>query len=167
MAFLGCLWKFGMGFLHGDANTRQCMATAVTAYKQSFGFDAPPADLPEPTDREFPFTLLTGRGTSSQWHTLTRTGKSDVLKKLCPTTAYVELHPQDAAALGLGPNDTVLVRSRRGELCASVYIAPTVRPGQVFIPMHYPAGNQLTHPSFDPHSRQPNYKACAVSLTKA
>ena len=42
MAFLGSLWKFGMGFLHGDANTRQCMATAVTAYKQSFGFDAPP-----------------------------------------------------------------------------------------------------------------------------
>ncbi|MGB1130678.1 MAG: molybdopterin oxidoreductase family protein, partial [Haloferula sp.] len=40
MAFLGSLWKFGMGFLHGDANTRQCMATAVTAYKQSFGFDA-------------------------------------------------------------------------------------------------------------------------------
>ncbi len=43
MAYLGCLFKFGMGFLHGDANTRQCMATAVTAYKQSFGFDAPPA----------------------------------------------------------------------------------------------------------------------------
>ncbi|RYD45525.1 MAG: nitrate reductase, partial [Verrucomicrobiaceae bacterium] len=43
MAFLGCLFKFGMGFLHCDANTRQCMATAVTAYKQSFGFDAPPA----------------------------------------------------------------------------------------------------------------------------
>ena len=43
MALLGCLFKFGMGFLHSDANTRQCMATAVTAYKQSFGFDAPPA----------------------------------------------------------------------------------------------------------------------------
>ena len=42
MAFLGCLWKFGMGFLHGDANTRQCMSTAVSAYKESFGFDAPP-----------------------------------------------------------------------------------------------------------------------------
>ena len=42
MAFLGALFKFGMGFLHCDANTRQCMATAVTAYKQSFGFDAPP-----------------------------------------------------------------------------------------------------------------------------
>ena len=42
MAFLGALAKFGMGMVHGDGNTRQCMATAVVAYKQSFGFDAPP-----------------------------------------------------------------------------------------------------------------------------
>ena len=42
MALLGALWKFGMGALHCDSNTRQCMATAHTAYKQSFGFDAPP-----------------------------------------------------------------------------------------------------------------------------
>lgn len=42
MLFLGSLAKFGMGMKHGDGNTRQCMATAVTAYKQSFGFDAPP-----------------------------------------------------------------------------------------------------------------------------
>ena len=42
LAFLGALGKFGMGLVHGDGNTRQCMATAATAYKQSFGFDAPP-----------------------------------------------------------------------------------------------------------------------------
>src|SRR5215468_7613098 len=42
LAFLGALAKFGMGMVHGDGNTRQCMATAATAYKQSFGFDAPP-----------------------------------------------------------------------------------------------------------------------------
>src|SRR4029078_826587 len=42
MALLGALAKCGMGFVHGDGNTRQCMATAVVAYKQSFGFDAPP-----------------------------------------------------------------------------------------------------------------------------
>src|SRR5687767_4182697 len=50
MALLGALTKFGMGLLHGDANTRQCMATAVVAYKEAFGFDAPPytyADLEE------------------------------------------------------------------------------------------------------------------------
>lgn len=42
MALLGALAKFGMGILHGDGNTRQCMATSVVAYKQAFGFDAPP-----------------------------------------------------------------------------------------------------------------------------
>jgi len=42
MALLGALAKFGMGIVHGDGNTRQCMATAAVAYKQAFGFDAPP-----------------------------------------------------------------------------------------------------------------------------
>lgn len=50
MALLGALAKFGMGMMHGDGNTRQCMATSVVAYKETFGFDAPPytyADLEE------------------------------------------------------------------------------------------------------------------------
>jgi anaerobic selenocysteine-containing dehydrogenase len=42
IAFLGALAKFGMGLIHGDGNTRQCMATAATAHKKAFGFDAPP-----------------------------------------------------------------------------------------------------------------------------
>ncbi|HKM54704.1 MAG TPA: molybdopterin-dependent oxidoreductase, partial [Isosphaeraceae bacterium] len=42
MALLGAVAKFGMGMVHGDGNTRQCMATAVVAYKNAFGFDAPP-----------------------------------------------------------------------------------------------------------------------------
>jgi len=128
---------------------------------------SPPAELPEPTDAAYPFTLLTGRGTSSQWHTQSRTAKSDILKKLYPQEAYVEINPADAARLRLKENDSVIVRSRRGEMQASVYIAPTVQPGQLFLPMHYPEVNRLTHPSFDPHSRQPNYKACAVALSKA
>jgi anaerobic selenocysteine-containing dehydrogenase len=126
---------------------------------------SPPAPLPEPPDDEYPFIMLTGRGTSSQWHTLTRTAKSDILAKLCPTEAYVEVHPEDAARLGLKNGAAVQISSRRGKMSAAVYIAPTVRSGQVFVPMHYPEVNQLTHPSFDPHSRQPNYKASAVSLT--
>src|SRR5262249_9216018 len=31
LALLGALGKFGMGVVHGDGNTRQCMATAATA----------------------------------------------------------------------------------------------------------------------------------------
>lgn len=127
---------------------------------------SPPAELPEDTDKDYPFLLLTGRGTSSQWHTQSRTGKSDILQKLYPQEIYIEIHPADARRLGLKEHDSVRVSSRRGSLEASVYLAPTVREGQVFLPMHYPEVNRLTHPSFDPHSRQPNYKACAVALEK-
>jgi anaerobic selenocysteine-containing dehydrogenase len=123
-----------------------------------------PADLPEPTDAEFPFTLLTGRGTSSQWHTQSRTAKSAILRKLAPTAAYVEIHPEDAAAHGMIAGSAVTIRSRRGQMTAAAYLAPTVQRGQIFLPMHYPEVNRLTHPSYDPHSRQPNYKACAVQI---
>ncbi len=119
---------------------------------------------PEPPDAHYPFTLLTGRGTSSQWHTQTRTGKSDVLRRLYPASIYIEIHPLDAERLGIAPHSEVLIRSRRAEIVASAFITPTVKPGQVFIPMHYAATNELTHPSFDPYSRQPSYKACAVSV---
>jgi anaerobic selenocysteine-containing dehydrogenase len=128
-------------------------------------FDAP-MPMPEPCDEDFPFLLLTGRGSSSQWHTLSRTAKSDILQKLCPSQPYIEIHPNDAQRLDLIENDIVTVRSRRGEMKAQIYIAPTVRTGEVFLPMHYPDVNRLTHSSFDPHSRQPNYKACAVTLLK-
>jgi anaerobic selenocysteine-containing dehydrogenase len=127
---------------------------------------SPPAEMPEAADREYPYTLLTGRGTSSQWHTQSRTAKSDILRKLYPQEIYIEINPQDATRLGLKEHDMVRVRSRRGELEASVYVAPTVKAGQVFLPMHYPEVNRLTHSAFDPHSRQPNYKACAVKLEK-
>jgi len=123
-----------------------------------------PSPMPERPDEGFPFILLTGRGTSSQWHTGTRTGKSDILKKLYPAQAYIEIHPRDARRLGILSNQVITIRSRRGSMKASAYIAPTVQPGQAFLPMHYPEVNRLTHPSFDNHSRQPNYKACAVQI---
>src|SRR5690606_1149968 len=42
LALLGLVAKLGMGMVHGDGNTRQCMASAVVAYKEALGFDAPP-----------------------------------------------------------------------------------------------------------------------------
>lgn len=44
MALLGHVGRSYMG-INGDGNTRLCMASAVVAYKQSFGFDAPPYTL--------------------------------------------------------------------------------------------------------------------------
>jgi anaerobic selenocysteine-containing dehydrogenase len=48
-----------------------------------------------------------------------------------------------------------------------VFITSTVRPGQVFLPMHYPQVNRLTYAEFDPYSRQPSYKSCAVRIDVA
>lgn len=126
-----------------------------------------PEPCPEPPDTEYPMVLLTGRGTSAQWHTQTRTAKSAILRQLYPDRVYVEVHPDDARRLGLSPGAPALVRSRRGQLTASAFVTATVPVGHVFLPMHYPEVNQLTLPNFDPHSRQPGYKHCAVSLQAA
>ena len=124
-----------------------------------------PEPPPESTSTDFPFILLTGRGSSAQWHTGTRTNKSDVLRVLAPTECYVEINPSDARTLAIAPGDAVEIASARASITARAFITPTVAPGHVFIPMHYPAVNTLTHPTFDPHSRQPSYKYCAVRLS--
>ena len=123
-----------------------------------------PQRVAEPTDARYPFTLLTGRGSASEWHTLTRTAKSSVLAKLGVTAPYVEISPIDATPLGIAPGQRVVIASRRGWMTARAFVTHAVKPGQVFVPMHYPRVNQLTFASFDPHSRQPSYKACAVTV---
>lgn len=126
-------------------------------------FDAP-RPMPEPPDADYPLLLNSGRGSSAQWHTGTRTDKSDVLRKLAPRSALVEVHPEDAARLGLADAGRAVVRSRRAKITATVVVTATVQPGTVFMPMHFEEVNRLTFPAFDPHSRQPSYKACAVAL---
>ncbi len=123
-----------------------------------------PAPQPEPVDEQFPLLLLTGRGSASQWHTGTRTAKSAVLRKLYPQEMYVELNSSDAKRLGVKPHQPVKVSSRRGALTAHAVITNAVKPGQIFMPMHYAPVNRLTFPAFDPYSKQPSYKACAVKV---
>lgn len=120
--------------------------------------------MPEPPDGEYPFLLMTGRGTVSQWHTQTRTSKSPVLRKLYPNQAYIEINSDDAASMDINNGDTVSITSRRGQVSAKAWIVPTVRPGHAFMPMHYETTNLLTLEHFDPHSRQPSYKDCAVQI---
>lgn len=123
-----------------------------------------PRRMPEPPNKTFPYLLLTGRGTAAQWHTQTRTGKSAVLRRLGPADAYVEIHPRDARAEGIRPNQEVVVESQRGRIRAKAFVTPTVQPGQVFMAMHYEETNKLTLAHFDPYSHQPSYKNCAVRV---
>ncbi len=137
-------------FFHADGRAR-------------FVFDAPRPPAEVPCGR-YPFVLLTGRGSSSQWHTGTRTQTSAVLRRLHPDAIYVELSPADAAELGLETGDRARLASRRGEIEVAVRVTSAVKRGEVFVPMHFEEVNALTLGEVDPHSRQPSYKHCAVGL---
>jgi assimilatory nitrate reductase catalytic subunit len=127
----------------------------------------PPKPLSEPPSASFPLILLTGRGSASQWHTETRTSKSPVLRKLYPAIPYIEINPRDAGERRIAQEAWVTISSQRGRMRAKAILTHNVQPGQVFVAMHDAATNRLTDAVFDPYSKQPSYKACAVQVALA
>lgn len=126
--------------------------------------------LAEPPDPEYPFVLTIGR-LYEHWHTMTRTGRIDKIMKKQPQP-FIEIHPKDAAKLGIEETMMLEVRSRRGMGCFPARITKAIVPGTVFVPMHWGAlwtdqgeANLLTHPEACPISLEPELKACAVNLT--
>ncbi|MFJ6514249.1 molybdopterin-dependent oxidoreductase [Streptomyces sp. NPDC091406] len=128
----------------------------------------PAAEMP---DEDFPFVLNTGR-LQHQWHTLTKTAKVSKLNRLDPAP-FVEIHPDDAAALALAEGDGVEVASRRGRAVLPARITDRVAAGECFAPFHwndlfgeYLGVNAVTNDAVDPISFQPELKVCAVRLAK-
>jgi len=123
------------------------------------------APFPEQPNQHFPFILNTGR-TVEHWHTRTKTGQVPILEWMSPN-AWLEMNTRDARALRLKPHDRVDVISRRGRVQnLELRVTEIVAPGQVFMPFHFAEtnANQVTQSAFDPISREPNYKQCAVSV---
>jgi anaerobic selenocysteine-containing dehydrogenase len=124
--------------------------------------------FPEQPNHEYPLILNTGR-TVEHWHTRTKTGHVPVLERMSPR-AWLEMNPRDAQRLGLRPHDKVTVRSRRGAVrSVELRVTSIVAPGQIFMPFHFAEwnSNQLTQSAYDPISREPNYKQCAVRVERA
>jgi assimilatory nitrate reductase catalytic subunit len=124
--------------------------------------------FPEPPNAAFPFVLNTGR-TVEHWHTRTKTGRVPILERLSPN-AWLEMNPRDGRALQLKPAQRVNVVSRRGTIHnIELRLTETIAAGQVFMPFHWVEANanQATQSSFDPISREPNYKQCAVRVEVA
>jgi len=123
----------------------------------------PPAEVP---DKTYPFLLSTGR-ILSHFQTGVQSRRAAALNELVPT-AFLEIHPQDAAHLGIHTDGWVKVISRRGELRIQARITDRVKKGTVFIPFHFkeaPA-NLLTNDALDPLAKIPEYKVTAVKLMK-
>jgi formate dehydrogenase major subunit len=125
---------------------------------------APPVELP---DAEFPFVMNTGRQLY-HWHTGTMTRRAQGLDAREPA-AIVEIHPLDAAALGVGEGDLVRLTSRRNAMVTSCRLSERVARGQVFVPFHFreAAANLLTNPILDPYAKMAELKICAVRIEKA
>jgi formate dehydrogenase major subunit/formate dehydrogenase alpha subunit len=122
-----------------------------------------PTELP---DDRFPLVLTTGR-TGFHWHTGSMTRRTHLLHREEPGS-FIELHPDDAARLGVRNRDRLLVSSRRGEVSTEARVTTVVIPGVVFMPFHFVEGaaNALTNNALDPESHIPEFKVCAVRVEK-
>ncbi len=123
-----------------------------------------PKETPETINDNYPFVLITGRGTSSQWHTQTRTSQSKILTTMYPKIAYVEINFDDAIQYNIRQNQWVFVVTARGKAKVQASLVYSLKKGEIFMPMHYPETNYLTLASFDPYSRQPSYKHCVANI---
>jgi assimilatory nitrate reductase catalytic subunit len=123
--------------------------------------------FPEQPNGQYPFVLNTGR-TVEHWHTRTKTREVPILERLSPR-AWLEMNPRDAKKLGFRSHDSVDVVSRRGRVKGvELRLTEITAPGQVFMPFHFfeTNVNEVTQDAFDPVSREPNYKQCAVRVER-
>jgi anaerobic selenocysteine-containing dehydrogenase len=121
----------------------------------------------EQPNEQYNLILNTGR-TVEHWHTRTKTSQVEMLNHMVPN-AWLEMNPTDAEKLKLKPHDRVNIVSRRSAVKdVELRITGIVAPGQVFMPFHFSESNsnRVTLGGFDPISREPNFKQCAVLVEK-
>jgi formate dehydrogenase alpha subunit len=121
----------------------------------------------EQTDDQYPLYLTTGR-VLYHYHTGTMTRRTDGLNELSPES-FVEISAIDADKFDIKDGEAAKIASRRGEIIAKIKISTKAVAGSVFIPFHFAeaAANKLTNSALDPVSKIPEYKVCAVKLSKA
>jgi formate dehydrogenase major subunit len=128
-----------------------------------------PADLipaDERPDKEYPTVLITGRQLE-HWHTGAMTRRAGVLDAIEPEPVC-SIHPLDLDALGAKPGDIITVASRRGTVSLYARVDDGTPRGAVFIPFAFyeAAANMLTNPKLDPFGKIPEFKYCAVKVSK-
>ncbi|MEC3909181.1 molybdopterin-dependent oxidoreductase [Sphingobium sp. CR2-8] len=121
--------------------------------------------------RDWPLTLNTGRY-RDQWHTMTRTGLAPKLARH-REEPLVEIHPQDAMAMGLADGDLARVRTAQGDSIFRVALSEGQRAGEIFTPIHWTdqisnggRTGLLPRPLVDPHSGQPGFKRTPASVER-
>jgi formate dehydrogenase major subunit len=120
----------------------------------------------ERPDAEYPMVLITGRQLE-HWHTGSMTRRASALDSIEPEPV-ASVHPLDLAALDVEPGGTLTIESRRGAISLYARVDDGTPRGVVFVPFCFyeAAANMLTNPVLDPFGKIPEFKYCAVKLTK-
>ena len=150
----------GTTYLYGDSFPRGDRAKFV-------GYEQGPVAAETPSDR-FPLVLNTGR-VLYHWHGGTITRRVEGLVARAPALE-VSINPADAERYGVPDGKGIRVRSRRGELIGVARHTYRMRTGEIFVPfvrLNDSAANFLTNAAYDPDSRIPEYKVCAVRVEPA
>ena len=123
----------------------------------------PPAELPDET---YGLVLSTGR-TLYHYNAATQTRRESGLAAKQPE-AFVEIHPRDAKRRAIVDGELVEIRTRRGAIQARAIVSRQVRPGCIWIPLHFAEAraNLLTNPAGDPVTGTAEYKVCAAEVEK-
>jgi assimilatory nitrate reductase catalytic subunit len=121
-----------------------------------------PAETP---DAKYPYVLTTGR-LMSQYQSGTQTRR---LGGTLVPDPHVQIHPDLARRLNIASSDLVELRTRRGAAVFRAQLSDAIRPEVLFVPFHWGGAsnaNMLTDPALDPLSKMPEFKVCAVSLSR-
>jgi formate dehydrogenase alpha subunit len=129
-------------------------------------FDQGPAAEELPTKR-FPLIMNTGR-ILYHWHGGTMTRRAEGLLARSPEL-QIAISPDDGERYDVADGEWIRIRSRRGDMEGRVLYTEKNRAGEIFVPfvkLQKHAANFLTNAAFDPESKIPEYKVCAVRIEK-
>ncbi|CAI0919373.1 formate dehydrogenase subunit alpha [Serratia sp. JSRIV002] len=121
-----------------------------------------PAEIP---DENYPLVLCTVREVG-HYSCRSMTGNCKALQTLADEPGFVQIHPQDAAELGIADQQLVWVASRRGKVISRANYSERINLGAVYMTYQWWIGacNELTQDNLDPISKTPETKYCAVKL---
>ncbi|HEX4133368.1 MAG TPA: formate dehydrogenase subunit alpha [Bryobacteraceae bacterium] len=128
-----------------------------------------PADLisaAERPDQDFPMVLITGRQLE-HWHTGSMTRRASNLDYIEPEPV-ASVHPLDLEERGIAPGGILTIESRRGKISLYARADDGTPRGSVFVPFCFyeAAANMLTNPVLDPVGKIPEFKYCAVKVSR-
>jgi len=163
-------WPRPVGAAQGRARLYTDARFATTdGHARFFVAEYRPTD--ETPDARYPLQLNTGR-LRDQWHGMSRSGRVPALHGHEPAPV-LDVNPADLARHRLIDGDLVEIKSRHGRLVLPVRAESRLRPGDVFLPMHWGertlngvGANVLTQRAVDPLSKQPELKATTVHLAR-